>query len=115
MATGQGYGRGCVSGPARIVRSGQESSKLVHGEILVAPATDANYVEAMKHAAGVVTEASGAGSHAAVIATRLGLPVMVGVSNATDIIRDGAIVTLDPENGIITSGSISDDDGMELP
>ncbi|MEL7084716.1 MAG: pyruvate kinase [Cyanobacteria bacterium J06597_1] len=115
VATGQGYGRGCVSGPARIVRSGQESSKLVHGEILVAPATDANYVEAMKHAAGVVTEASGAGSHAAVIATRLGLPVMVGVSNATDIIRDGAIVTLDPENGIITSGSISDDDGMELP
>ena len=107
VATGQGYGHGCVSGPARIVRSGQESSKLLKGEILVATSTDANYIEAIKHAAGVVTEESGVTSHAAVIAMRLGLPVMVGVSGATEIIRNGAIVTLDPENGIITSGTTS--------
>ena len=115
VATGKGYGRSCVSGPARIVRSGQESSKLKYGEILVATSTNAEYVEAMKHAAGVVTEESGAASHAAVLATRLGLPVMVGVSNATDIIRDGAIVTLDPKNGVITSGTTSGADRMSLP
>ncbi|WP_017327972.1 pyruvate kinase [Synechococcus sp. PCC 7336] len=104
VATGQGFGRGCVSGPARIVRSGLESSKLTKGEILVVSSTNANYVEAMKHAAGVIAEEEGAASHAAVIAMRLGLPVMVGVKGATSLIRDGAIVTIDTEKGRVTSG-----------
>jgi pyruvate kinase len=46
-------------------------------------------------------------SHAAVIALRLGVPVIVGVNNATRLIRDGVILTLDMERGIVYSGANS--------
>ena len=105
VARGRGFGKGTVSGPARILRSGLEASKITPGDILVARATDASYVEAIKQAAGVITEEDGVSSHAAVIALRLGVPVVVGVKDATRLIRDGAIVTLDAERGLVTAGS----------
>lgn len=105
VAKGRGFGKGTVSGPARILRSSLDASKITAGDILVARATDANYVEAIKQAAGVITEEDGASSHAAVIGLRLGVPVLVGVKDATRLIRDGAIVTLDPEKGTVTSGA----------
>ncbi|MEN9225963.1 MAG: pyruvate kinase [Thermostichus sp. HHBFW_bins_43] len=105
VARGKGFGKGSVSGPARIIQSSLDSNKLSSGDILVAQSTDASYVEAIKQAAGVITEEEGASSHAAVIGLRLGVPVLVGVKNATRLIRDGAIVTLDAEKGIVTSGA----------
>ncbi len=105
VARGVGIGKGQISAPARIIRSAAEANTFVAGEILVTHSTDASFVEAMKMAAGVITEESGQTSHAAVIGSRLGLPVMVGVENATRLIRNGAIVTLDPENGCVTAGA----------
>ncbi len=105
VARGRGFGKGTVSGPARILRSSLDASKITPGDILVARTTDASYVEAIKQAAGVITEEDGVSSHAAVIALRLGVPVLVGVKDATRLIRDGAIVTLDPEKGTVTSGA----------
>lgn len=105
VAQGKGFGKGMVSGPARIVKSSLDSNKLTSGDILVAHSTDASYVEAIKQAAGVITEEEGSSSHAAVIGLRLGVPVLVGVKNATRLIRDGAIVTLDAEKGVVTSGA----------
>ncbi|MCF2970711.1 pyruvate kinase [Synechococcus sp. Nb3U1] len=105
VAQGKGFGKGMVSGPARIVKSSLDSNKLSAGDILVAQSTDASYVEAIKQAAGVITEEEGSSSHAAVIGSRLGVPVLVGVKNATRLIRDGAIVTLDAEKGVVTSGA----------
>ncbi len=105
VAKGRGFGKGTVSGPARILRSSLDASKVTAGDILVARATDANYVEAIKQAAGVITEEDGASSHAAVIGLRLGVPVVVGVKDATRLIRDGAIVTLDAERGIVKAGA----------
>ena len=105
VAQGLGLGKGqVVMAPARIIGSSQESNTLVAGEILVAQSTDASYVEAIKQAAGVITEEEGATSHAAVIGTRLGVPVLVGVKDATQLIRNGAIVTLDVGKGIVISG-----------
>ncbi|MGY2793331.1 pyruvate kinase [Thermostichus sp. MS-CIW-36] len=105
VAQGKGFGKGIVSGPARILRSSLDASKITAGDILVAQSTDANYVEAIKQAAGVITEEEGASSHAAVIGLRLGVPVLVGVKDATRLIRDGSIVTLNPEKGIVTAGA----------
>lgn len=105
VASGVGIGKGQISAPARIIRSAAEANTLVAGEILVTHSTDASFVEAMKLSAGVITEESGQTSHAAVIGSRLGLPIIVGVENATRLIRNGAIVTLDPENGCVTAGA----------
>lgn len=105
VAKGLGLGKGqVVMAPARIIGSSQESNTLTAGEILVAESTDASYVEAIKQAAGVITEEEGATSHAAVIGTRLGVPVLVGVKDATRRIRNGAIVTLDVGKGLVISG-----------
>ncbi len=105
LAKGTGIGKGQVRGPARIITPGGDPPLVMSGEILVTTATNADYIEAMRHAAGVITELEGVDSHAAVIGTRLGLPVLVGVKNATRLIRNGTIVTLDAERGIVTSGN----------
>jgi pyruvate kinase len=76
------------------------------GEILVAPSTSADYVDAIRKAAGIITEDDSLTSHAAVIGLRLRVPVIVGVKNATRLIHDGEIVTLDMQRGLIYSGSV---------
>jgi len=102
---GIGIGQGSVSGRARVVHTNQETSHFNPGEILVANHTTADYVDAIRKAAGIITEEESLTSHAAVIGLRLGIPVIVGVKNATSAIRDGEIVTLDMQRGMVYSGA----------
>ncbi len=106
LGQGTGIGQGCVSGRARVAQNGIGVSNFNPGEILVAPHTTADYVEVIRKAAGIVTEESSATSHAAVICLRLGVPVIVGVKNATKVVRDGSILTLDIPRGLIYSGAM---------
>ncbi|MBC6477578.1 MAG: pyruvate kinase [Hormoscilla sp. GM7CHS1pb] len=107
LAQGTGMGQGLVSGRARVAHNGMDVTHFHPGEILVAKSTSADFIDAIRKASGIVTEDASLTSHAAVIGMRLGVPVMVGVPQATDIIRDGAIVTLDLQRGFVYSGSIS--------
>ncbi|EKQ70065.1 pyruvate kinase [Leptolyngbyaceae cyanobacterium JSC-12] len=102
---GVGIGQGSVSGRARIIQNAFEASNLNPGEILVAAGTSADMVDAIRKAAGIVTEDGSLTSHAAVIGLRLGVPVIVGVKNATAAIRDGEIITLDMQRGVIYAGA----------
>jgi pyruvate kinase len=102
---GIGIGQGSVSGRARVAPDMGELSHFKEGEILVAPSTNADHIDAIRKAAGVITEDSSLTSHAAVIGLRLGIPVLVGVKNATGVIRDGEIVTLDMQRGLVYSGT----------
>ncbi len=77
------------------------------GEILVVSKTNATYVDAIRKASGIVTEEESLTCHAAVIGLRLGVPVIVGVKNATELIRDGAILTLDVHRGLVYSGMLN--------
>ncbi|MBD1935876.1 pyruvate kinase [Microcoleus sp. FACHB-68] len=106
LGRGTGIGHGAVSGRARVAHSSGEIGTFNQGEILVVPRTSADFVEAMRKAAAVITEDESMTSHAAVIGLRLGLPVIVGVKNATRVIRDGAILTLDMQRGLVYSGAI---------
>ncbi|MBF2077529.1 MAG: pyruvate kinase, partial [Synechococcales cyanobacterium T60_A2020_003] len=107
LGKGIGIGQGSVSGRARVARSGSDVGNFSSGEILVAPKTNADFVEAIRKASGIITEDDSLTSHAAVIGLRLGVPVIVGVKNATTIIRDGAILTLDMQRGLVYSGTIA--------
>ncbi|HEY9909936.1 MAG TPA: pyruvate kinase [Thermosynechococcaceae cyanobacterium] len=102
---GVGIGQGSVSGRARVIHSALETSHFNPGEILVVSRTSVDYVEAIRKAAGIITEDSSLTSHAAVIGLRLGVPVIVGVQHATAAIRDGEIVTLDMQRGLVYSGA----------
>jgi pyruvate kinase len=106
LGQGIGLGQGSVSGRARVAHSGIDVSNFNPGEILVAPRTSVDFVEAIRKAAGIITEEESLTSHAAVIGLRLGVPVIVGVKKATEVIRDGAILTLDMQRGLIYSGAV---------
>ncbi len=106
LGHGIGLGQGSVSGRARVAQTGTDVSNFNYGEILVASRTSADFVEAIRKAAGIITEEESLTSHAAVIGLRLGVPVIVGVKGATQVIRDGAILTMDLQRGLIYSGAV---------
>jgi len=106
LAQGVGVGQGLVSGRARVLRTGERLTDFQNGEILVAHQTDVQLVESMRRAAGIITEDESLTSHAAVIGLRLGVPVIVGIKNATQLIRDGVIVTLDVPRGLVYAGAL---------
>jgi pyruvate kinase len=106
LGQGIGLGQGSVSGRARVAHTGMDASNFNPGDILVASGTSADFVEAIRKAAGIITEEESLTSHAAVIGLRLGVPVILGVKKATQVIRDGAILTMDMQRGLIYSGAV---------
>jgi len=106
LGRGVGVGHSTVSGRARIAQTARDVTNFRPGEILVVPYTDADYVEAIRKATGIITEQSSLTSHAAIIGLRLGIPVIVGFENATRTIREGAILTLDAQRGVVYSGAV---------
>ncbi|MCS5698802.1 pyruvate kinase [Cyanobium sp. FGCU-52] len=109
LGRGTGIGAGTVSGRVRLASSPEEASRLQSGEILVVRETSAAYLEAIRKARGVIAEEEGRQSHAAVIAERLGVPVIVGVANATADLRQGEIVTLELQEGVVHRGARGED------
>ncbi|MDG2617166.1 pyruvate kinase [Thermoleptolyngbya sichuanensis XZ-Cy5] len=107
LGRGIGIGQGLISGRARVARSSKEVSNFNSGEILVVPNTGAEYLDAIRKAAGIVTEDDSLTGHASVIGLRLGIPVIVGVKDAAQVIRDGTLLTLDIQRGLVYSGSLN--------
>jgi pyruvate,water dikinase len=96
--------RGIATGRARIVRSLREAQALLPGEILVAVTTMPPWTPLFGIAAAVVTETGGALSHSAIAAREYGIPAVVGVHEATRLIPEGTIVTVDGAAGTIQVG-----------
>jgi pyruvate kinase len=105
LGKGTGIGQGVVTGRARVVSSARDLSNFNPGEILVVPNTNAEFVDVIRQASGIITEEEGDRSHAAVIGLRLGIPVIVGFKNATKVIREGAFITLDAQRHLVYSGA----------
>lgn len=105
VAKGQGIGRKVVSGKVVVARSAQEAlEKTEEGSILVTLGTDSDMIEAFQKAAAVITEEGGLTSHAAIVGLNLNVPVILGVQAATDILKEGTVVTVDSGRGHIYSG-----------
>ena len=107
LGNGTGIGQTSVSGVARVASNPRSLNDFNSGEILVAPSTNAGFIEIIRQAAGIITEEDSLTSHAAILGLRLGIPVIVGFKEATKVIREGAIVTLDAKRGAVYSGAIS--------
>lgn len=71
------------------------------GDILVIPQTSNALIDVIKRCSGIITELPGSNSHAAIVGLAMDLPVLVGVTNATSLLKSGAVVTLDAERGIV--------------
>ncbi|HLS61190.1 MAG TPA: pyruvate kinase [Virgibacillus sp.] len=108
IAKGQGIGKRTAYGKIVIARNAEEAiEKMEEGDILVTYATDRDMMPAIEKASGLITEQGGLTSHAAVVGLSLGIPVVVGVDNAFDLIEDGIDVTLDGYKGDIYQGHAS--------
>jgi len=106
VGRGTGIGAMIATGTVRVVLSGEEALKKVQlGDILVTNGTEKEFVPAMGKAAGVITEVGGLTSHAAIVCLNLGIPVIVGVPDATKL-PDGEVVTLDGRRGLVYQGVV---------
>ncbi|MNI58690.1 Chondramide synthase cmdD [compost metagenome] len=91
---------GIVEGVARVVLK-PEDAKLQPGEILVAPFTDPGWTPLFISAVGLITEVGGMMTHGSVVAREYGIPAVVGIERATEIIKDGSYVRVNGTNGFV--------------
>ena len=88
-------------------RSPDQGDRLQAGEVLVAPMTSPDWVPTMRRAAAIVTDGGGMTCHAAIVSRELGVPAVVGARNATTVLRDGELVTVDGAQGTVTEGAVA--------
>ncbi len=91
---------GMVEGRARVILN-MEAADLDAGDILVTPFTDPSWTPLFVSIKGLVTEVGGLMTHGAVIAREYGLPAVVGVENATRLIKDGQRIRVNGTDGYI--------------
>jgi pyruvate,water dikinase len=122
LAEGRAIGQRIGTGPVRIVHSLADMDTVQPGDILVTDMTDPNWEPVMKRASAIVTNRGGRTCHAAIIARELGVPAVVGCGDATESLKDGALVTVacsEGDTGYIYDGlletEISDVVRGELP
>ncbi|PGT45092.1 phosphoenolpyruvate synthase [Bacillus anthracis] len=91
---------GLVEGRARVILN-MEDANLEEGDILVTAFTDPGWTPLFVSIKGLVTEVGGLMTHGAVIAREYGLPAVVGVENATKLIKDGQRIRVHGTEGYI--------------
>ena len=91
---------GVIEGRARVILS-MEDAKMEEGDILITSFTDPAWTPLFVSIKGLVTEVGGLMTHGAVIAREYGLPAVVGVENATKLIRDGQLIRVNGTEGYV--------------
>ncbi|NMM61904.1 phosphoenolpyruvate synthase [Clostridium sp. P21] len=99
MLKGLSGSKGRISGKVCIINSMEEFNKLKKGDILVCKFTDPVWTPLFSIAKAVVTDSGGPLSHSAIIAREYGIPAVLGVGNATFILKDGDEIIVDGNKG----------------
>lgn len=105
ILTGSAASPGIGTGIVKILKSPKEIDKIKKGDVLVAPMTSPDYVPAMKKSAAIITNEGGQTSHAAIVSRELGIPCVVGTKEATKVLKDGEMVTVNGQSGQVFMGS----------
>jgi len=113
LVSGLGASPGIASGAVRIVGKLDQLDKVGEGDIIVTEMTTPDMVPAMKRAAGIITDEGGMTSHAAIVSRELGCPAVVGTGNATEVLEDDQVVTIDGDKGSVREGRPARDQETE--
>ena len=105
LLTGSPASPGIGSGPVKIISSIHDVGKVLAGDVIVAMQTNPDYVPAMKKATAIVTERGGRTSHAAIVSRELGIPAVVGTARATEVLKNGMVITVNGGKGEIYKGA----------
>ena len=105
LVQGQGVGSGTVVGRAVVADNASDAVKnMADGSILVVKTTDKDYLPAIEKASAIVVEQGGLTSHAAVVGIAMGIPVVVAAEQATSLVNNGELITVDSRRGIVYRG-----------
>ncbi len=99
LVSGRAIGQKIGAGPVRVINDPSEMERVQPGDVLVADMTDPNWEPVMKRASAIVTNRGGRTCHAAIIARELGVPAVVGCGDASEILKDGTLVTVSCAEG----------------
>jgi pyruvate,water dikinase len=98
---GEAIGSKIASGKVKIIPDISKIKQFKAGEILVTKMTDPDWTSIMKRAKAIITEEGGRTCHAAIVSRELGIPCIVGADKATQILKNGKLITLDCSGGQI--------------
>ncbi len=101
MFFGQGVFAGARRGRVVVVLSPFDFSKVRKGDILVTPMTQVTFTPLFPKISAIITDEGGVTCHAAIISRELGIPCIVGTKIATQVLKDGDLVEVDAERGIV--------------
>ena len=104
LVQGLAASKGVVSGRVRVLLTPDDGSRLLDGEVLVAPMTSPDWVPTIRRASALVTDGGGMTCHTAIVARELKVPCVVGTRTATTVLRDGEVVTVDGGRGQVLEG-----------
>jgi pyruvate,water dikinase len=108
LIRGLGASPGRGSGEVRVLVSPDQDNGFESGDVLVAEMTTPDWVPLMKKASAIVTDGGGMTCHAAIVSREMGLPCVVGTRNATRVLKDGMLVTVDGTHGIVYEGQLKE-------
>ncbi len=106
LIKGLGASPGIGIGKVKQIFSPKEISKIDQGDVLVTDMTTPDFVPAMRKASAIVTNAGGSTCHAAIVSRELGIPCIVGTKDGTKVLKDGMMITVDAEHGIVYEGAV---------
>jgi phosphoenolpyruvate synthase/pyruvate phosphate dikinase len=92
---------GFVRGRVKIIKDKNDFWKMKRGDILVASNTRPEYVPIMKIAGAIISDEGGLTCHSAIVSRELKIPCIVGVQSATIVLKDGDLVEVDANHGIV--------------
>lgn len=95
--------RGIARGRVRIIQNQADFPTFEMGDVLVTQMTRPEFLSIISRAAAVVTDEGGITCHAAIISRELGIPCIIGTQTATRVLRDGDLVEVDAEQGLVRS------------
>ncbi len=98
---GQVGNPGKYVGPVKIVMNTDDFPKMKAGDVLVSTMTTPDFVVLMQKAGAIVTDIGGLLCHAAIVSREINTPCVIGTKFATQVLRDGDMVEVDAEKGII--------------
>lgn len=99
LASGRAIGQKIGAGPVRVILDSADMERVQPGDVLVTDMTDPNWEPVMKRASAIVTNRGGRTCHAAIIARELGVPAVVGCGDATELLKEGTLVTVSCAEG----------------
>jgi len=92
---------GKVKGKVIIVNTPDDMAKMNNGDVLVSFATNPNLMPAIRKASAIITDEGGLTCHAAIVSRELNIPCIVGLKVITKILKDGDLVEVDADRGVV--------------